>query len=74
MRLVQGSHCYGQEESQLPVAWQLLVIDVPPAIVQQAKQKDDSARSDADRRAKEAARRAVEQGSNKRGPNTSGRK
>jgi hypothetical protein len=32
----------------------------PPAIVQQAKQKSTSANSQADRLAKEAARRAVE--------------
>lgn len=48
--------------------------DVPPAIIQQAAQKAESARSDADRRAREAARRAIEQASNKRGPNTSGKK
>ena len=47
---------------------------LPPAIVQQAKQKDSSATSQADRLAREAARRAVEQATRAKGqPKTSGR-
>ncbi len=50
------------------------MVDVPPAIVQHAKQQESNPTSVADRRAKEAASRAISEATKRSGRPTSGQR